>query len=93
MEANFEGGPGIPLSNFRRLPGTTFKLLGCPGSRVLGSRGPGFWGPGLPFTPCRRDIVPKQRYDRFPPTGDHINASTTSEHAWATPGHTTVGGS
>ena len=38
-----------------------------------------------------RDVVPKQRYDRFPSVGDHIHATTTFEHAWATPGQTVIG--
>ena len=37
-----------------------------------------------------RDIVPKQRYI-FSSVGDHDN--TTFEYAWATPGHTVIGGS
>ena len=28
-----------------------------------------------------------------PSVGDHIHATTTFEHAWATPGHTATGGS
>ena len=32
----------VPLLNFE----------GSPGSWVPGSRGPGFWDPGLTFTPC-----------------------------------------
>ena len=40
-----------------------------------------------------RDVVPKQRYDRFPSAGDHIHATTTLEYAWATPGHTIIRGS
>ena len=38
---NFEGGPGVPLLNLRRVPDPTFKLWG--GSRVLGSQVPGSW--------------------------------------------------
>ena len=40
---NFEGGPGAPLLNFER----------SPGSLGQGSRGPKSWGPGPTFTPCR----------------------------------------
>ena len=42
-----------------------------------------------------RDVVPKQRYDRFSSVGDYIHAatSTTFEYAWATPGHTIIEGS
>ena len=40
-----------------------------------------------------RDVVPKQRYDRFPSVGDHIYAATTFEYALAIPGHTIIGGS
>ena len=39
------------------------------------------------------DVVPKQRYDRFPSVWNHIHATTTFEYAWATPGHTIVRGS
>ena len=40
-----------------------------------------------------RDLVPKPRYDRFPSVGDHVHAIAIFEHAWATPGHTVLGGS
>ena len=40
-----------------------------------------------------RDVVPKQRYDRFPSVGDHIHVTPTFEYAWATPGHAVIGGS
>ena len=38
---NFEGGPGVPLSNFRgsQVPLSNFEV--CPQSQV-----PGFYGPG-----------------------------------------------
>ena len=39
------------------------------------------------------DVAPKQRYGRFPSVGDYIHATATFEHAWATPGHTVIGGS
>ena len=39
------------------------------------------------------DIVPKQRYDKLPPVGDHIHVTPTHDHAWATPDHTVIGGS
>ena len=39
------------------------------------------------------DIVPKQRYDKLPPVGDHIHVTPTYDHAWATPDHTVIGGS
>ena len=38
----------------------------------------------------KRDVAPKQRYERFPSVGDHIHATPTFEHAWATPGHTVI---
>ena len=41
----------------------------------------------------KRDVAPKQRYDRSPSVGDHIHVSPTFDHAWATPGHTVIGGS
>ena len=40
-----------------------------------------------------KDVAPKQRYDRFPSVGDHIYTTPNFEHAWATPGHTVIGGS
>ena len=40
-----------------------------------------------------RDVVPKQEYDRFPSFGDRIYVTTTFEYAWATSGHTVIGGS
>ena len=39
------------------------------------------------------DVVPKQRYNRFPSVWDHLHATPTFNHAWATPGHTVTGGS
>ena len=39
------------------------------------------------------DVALKQRPDRFPCIGDHIQVTTTFEHAWATPRHTVMGGS
>ena len=39
-----------------------------------------------------RDVVPKQRYDRFPSVEDHAHATATFVPAWATPGHTVVRG-
>ena len=41
----------------------------------------------------KRDVALKQRINRFPSVGDHILASPTFEHAWATPRHTVIGGS
>ena len=39
--SNYKRGPGVPLLNFREIPGPTFKLWGGPGS----------WCPGPTFTP------------------------------------------
>ena len=39
-----------------------------------------------------RDVAPKQRPDRFPSFGDHIQVTATFEHTWATPRHTVIGG-
>ena len=39
----------------------------------------------------KRDLVPKQKYDRFPFVGDQIHATPTFEQAWATPEHTVIG--
>ena len=41
----------------------------------------------------QRDVVSKQRYDKFLSLGDHIHVNHTFEHAWATAGHTVIGGS
>ena len=38
----------------------------------------------------KKDVAPKQRYDRFPSVGDHTNVTPTFEHAWAAPGHTVI---
>ena len=32
----------------------------------------------------KRDVAPKQKPDRFPSTGDHIQVTPTFEHAWVT---------
>ena len=40
----------------------------------------------------KRDVVPKQRYDRYPSVRYQILASLTFEYAWATPRHTVIGG-
>ena len=40
----------------------------------------------------KSDVIPKQRYDRFPSVGDHIHVLPTFKSAWATPGHTVTGG-
>ena len=39
------------------------------------------------------DVALKQRPDRFPCIGHHIQVTTTFEHAWATPRDTVIGGS
>ena len=41
----------------------------------------------------KRDVVPKQKPDRFLSIGDHIHVTPTLEHAWKAPKHTVVGGS
>ena len=41
----------------------------------------------------KRDVAPKQRPDRFPPIGDHIQVIPTFEHSWATPRHNVIGSS
>ena len=38
-------------------------------------------------------VAPKQRPDRLPSTGDHIQVTPTFEHTWAIPRHTVIGGS
>ena len=47
----------------------------------------------LNISGTKRDLAPKQRYDRFPSVGDHIEATTTFEYAWVTPKQTVIGGS
>ena len=41
----------------------------------------------------KRDVDPKQRYDRFLSVGDHIRAILTFEHVRGTPRHTLIEGS
>ena len=41
----------------------------------------------------KRDVAPKQRPDRFPSVGDHIQVTPTFEHTWATQRHAVMGGS
>ena len=41
----------------------------------------------LSFSGAKRDVAPKQRYDRFLTVGDQIHATPTFKQAWATPGH------
>ena len=35
-------------------------------------------------TGTKRDVAPKQKPDRFPSIGDHIQVTPTFEHTWAT---------
>ena len=39
----------------------------------------------------KRDVAPKQRYDRFSSARDSIRVTPTSEHAWTTQKHTVIG--
>ena len=41
----------------------------------------------------KRDVAPKQRPDRFPSIGDHIQVTPAFEHSWATSKHTVIAGS
>ena len=41
----------------------------------------------------KKDVAPKQGYDRFSSIEDDIHATPTFEHAWTTPGLTVIGGS
>ena len=45
------------------------------------------------FSGTKRDVVLKQRPDRFPSIGDHIEVTTTFEHTWVTPTDTVIGSS
>ena len=47
----------------------------------------------LSLSGTKRDVAPKQRYDKFPFIGDQIYATPTFEQAWASSGHTVIGGS
>ena len=46
----------------------------------------------MPLTK-NRDVAPKQRPDRFPSIGDHIQVTPTFEDTWATPRYNVIGGS
>ena len=59
--------------------------------QVAGSHAPKFLN--LNISGTNKDVAPKQIYDRFPSVGDHIHVTPTFERAWATPGHTVIGGS
>ena len=41
----------------------------------------------------KRDVAPKQRYDRFSSAEGHIHVTPTFEYVWTTPRHTVIGGS
>ena len=47
----------------------------------------------LNVSDIERDVSPKQRPDRFPSIGDHIQVTPTFEYTWATPRHNVIGGS
>ena len=38
----------------------------------------------------KRNVAPKQRYDRFLFVGNHVHATPTFRYAWATPRHTVL---
>ena len=65
---------------------TTRTLLEAAGSHVSKFL-------SLSLSGTKRDVAPKQRYDKFPFIGDQIYATPTFEQAWASPGHTVIGGS
>ena len=46
----------------------------------------------LNISVTKSDVVPKQRYDRFPSAPDHIHVIPAFNSAWATLGHTVIGG-
>ena len=58
---------------------------------VAGNHLPKFLNLNVSVT--NRDVVPKQRYYRFPSVVDHIYATTTFDYACVTPGHTIIRGS
>ena len=66
-------------------------MIRRPLLQLVGSHISKFLNLNVPGT--NRNVVPKQRYDRFPSVGDHINATNTFEHAWPTQGQTAIGGS
>ena len=47
----------------------------------------------LDISDTKRDVDLKQRPDRFPSIGDHIQVSPTFEHTWATQRYNVIGGS
>ena len=38
----------------------------------------------------KSDVAPKQRHNTLSSFGDHIHATPSFEHAWATPRHTVI---
>ena len=65
---------------------TTHPLLYVAGSHVSKFL-------SLNLSKTKKDVAPKQRYDKFPSVGEHFHATSTIEYAWATPKHTVIGGS
>ena len=47
----------------------------------------------LNLSGTKKDVASKQRPDRFPSIGNHMQVTSTLEHTWATPIHTVIGGS
>ena len=46
----------------------------------------------LNISGTKKNIAPKQRPDRFPSSGDHIQVTPTFEHTRVTPRHTVIKG-
>ena len=57
---------------------------------IVGSWKSRFKISNLNVSGTNRDVVLKQRYDRFPSVGDLLHAPDTFEFAWTTPGHTII---
>ena len=57
---------------------TTHPLLYVAGSHVAKFL-------SLNVSGTNRDVVPKQKYNRFSSVGDDVHATTTFKYAWASP--------
>ena len=60
---------------------------------IVGSWKSRFKISNLNVSRTNRDVVLKQRYDRFSSERDHLHAAAIFEFAWTTPGHTIIEGS
>ena len=63
----------------------------CPFLQVAGSRVSKFLN--LNVSGTNREVVPKQRFDRFSSVWDDVYDTPTFKHDWATLEHTVIEGS